>query len=51
MMKDRVKEWGKRYLQPVCLKFGFEFPDRIVKVTGHQSVVVQALTGYSRVTL
>lgn len=32
MMKDRMKEWGKRYLQPVCVKFGFEFPDRIVKV-------------------
>lgn len=32
MMKDRMKEWGKRYLQPVCIKFGFEFPDRIVKV-------------------
>lgn len=32
MMKDRIKEWGKRYLQPVCVKFGFEFPDRIVKV-------------------
>ena len=32
MMKDRIKEWGKRYLQPVCIKFGFEFPDRIVKV-------------------
>ncbi|KAA6417643.1 MAG: hypothetical protein FRX49_12435 [Trebouxia sp. A1-2] len=31
MMKDRIKEWGKRYLQPVCVKFGFEFPDRIVK--------------------
>ena len=32
MMKDRMKEWGKRYLQPVCVRFGFEFPDRIVKV-------------------
>ncbi|KAL3141638.1 hypothetical protein ABBQ32_004870 [Trebouxia sp. C0010 RCD-2024] len=32
MMKDRMKEWGKRYLEPVCVKFGFEFPDRIVKV-------------------
>lgn len=32
MMKDRLKEWGKRYLEPVCVKFGFEFPDRIVKV-------------------
>lgn len=35
MMKDRMKEWGKRYLQPVCVKFGFEFPDRIVRVRPH----------------
>lgn len=33
MMKDRMKEWGKRYLEPVCIKLGFEFPDRIVKVS------------------
>ena len=33
MCKDRIKEWGKRYLEPVCVKFGFEFPDRIVKVS------------------
>ena len=32
MCKDRMKEWGKRYLEPVCVKLGFEFPDRIVKV-------------------
>ena len=32
MLKDRVKEWGKRYLQPTAMKFGFEFPDRTVKV-------------------
>lgn len=32
MLKDRVKEWGKRYLQPAAMKFGFEFPDRTVKV-------------------
>ena len=33
MLKDRVKEWGKRYLQPSAMKFGFEFPDRTVKVS------------------
>ena len=33
MMKDRMKEWGKRYLEPVCIKLGIEFPDRIVKVS------------------
>lgn len=33
MLKDRVKEWGKRYLQPAAMKFGFEFPDRTVKVS------------------
>lgn len=32
MLKDRLKEWGKRYLQPSAMKFGFEFPDRTVKV-------------------
>jgi len=32
MLKDRMKEWGKRYLQPAAMKFGFEFPDRTVKV-------------------
>ncbi len=40
MMKDRIKEWGKRYLQPVCVKFGFEFPDRIVKVSGSCDIAV-----------
>ncbi len=40
MMKDRIKEWGKRYLQPVCVKFGFEFPDRIVKVSGNCDIAV-----------
>lgn len=39
MMKDRIKEWGKRYLQPVCVKFGFEFPDRIVKVSGNCDIM------------
>ena len=27
-----MKEWGKRYLQPVAEWFGLEFPDRIVRV-------------------
>ena len=35
MLKDRLKEWGKRYLQPSAMKFGFEFPDRTVKVSVH----------------
>ena len=35
MLKDRMKEWGKRYLQPAATKFGFEFPDRTVKVWWH----------------
>ena len=35
MLKDRVKEWGKRYLQPAAMKFGFEFPDRTVKASAH----------------
>ncbi|KAK9817494.1 hypothetical protein WJX74_009559 [Apatococcus lobatus] len=33
MLKDRIKEWGKRYLQPIAEWFGLEFPDRIVNVT------------------
>ena len=32
MPQDRIKEWGKRYLQPAAEWFGFEFPDRVVKV-------------------
>ena len=39
MLKDRVKEWGKRYLQPAAMKFGFEFPDRTVKVGSAQASV------------
>lgn len=29
----RMKEWGKRYLQPCAEWFGFRFPDRIVRVS------------------
>ena len=32
-MQDRMKEWGKRYLQPCAEWFGYRFPDRILKVT------------------
>ncbi|KAK9819060.1 hypothetical protein WJX81_003437 [Elliptochloris bilobata] len=32
ILKDRMKEWGKRYLQPCAEWFGFRFPDRIVRV-------------------
>ncbi len=28
----RMKEWGKRFLQPVAEWFGMRFPDRIVRV-------------------
>jgi len=45
MMKDRIKEWGKRYLQPVCVKFGFEFPDRIVKVSGNCEIAMTCNCG------
>lgn len=38
MLKDRLKEWGKRYLQPSAMKFGFEFPDRTVKVRSSNCV-------------
>ena len=31
-MKDRIKEWGKRYLQPLAGWFGVDFPDRRVRV-------------------
>ena len=31
-MQDRIKEWGKRYLQPIAEWFGIEFPDRVQKV-------------------
>ena len=30
-VQDRIKEYGKRYLQPAAEWFGFEFPDRTVK--------------------
>ena len=47
MMKDRMKEWGKRYLEPVCIKLGFEFPDRIVKVSiedvMHQHLILRSM--------
>lgn len=39
MLKDRMKEWGKRYLQPAAMKFGFEFPDRTVKVSSQARAV------------
>lgn len=29
VIKDRLKEWGKRYLQPIAEWFGMEFPDTI----------------------
>lgn len=32
VIKDRMKEWGKRYLQPVAEWFGLDFPDRIMLV-------------------
>lgn len=32
IIKDRLKEWGKRYLQPVAAWFGLDFPDRIIRV-------------------
>ena len=32
IIKDRLKEWGKRYLQPVAEWFGLSFPDRIMRV-------------------
>ncbi|KAK9907295.1 hypothetical protein WJX75_000938 [Coccomyxa subellipsoidea] len=31
MFKDRIKEWGKRYLQPIAEWFGIDFPDRVQK--------------------
>ncbi|KAK9807007.1 hypothetical protein WJX72_010642 [[Myrmecia] bisecta] len=40
MLKDRMKEWGKRYLQPVASWFGFKFPDRIVHVVDQRGVRV-----------
>ena len=47
MMKDRMKEWGKRYLEPVCISLGFEFPDRIVKVSledvMHQHLILRSM--------
>lgn len=45
MLKDRVKEWGKRYLQPAAMKFGFEFPDRTVKVSPAMCIFVSTLDG------
>ncbi|KAK9803753.1 hypothetical protein WJX73_001638 [Symbiochloris irregularis] len=32
MIKDRIKEWGKRYLQPVAQAMGLEFPHRMAKI-------------------
>ena len=32
VLKDRIKEWGKRYLQPLAGWFGVDFPDRRVRV-------------------
>ncbi|KAK9863198.1 hypothetical protein WJX84_002124 [Apatococcus fuscideae] len=40
MLKDRIKEWGKRYLQPIAEWFGLEFPDRIVNVTDRRGCKV-----------
>ena len=45
MLKDRVKEWGKRYLQPAAMKFGFEFPDRTVKVRPSQACLCEIAGG------
>ena len=42
MLKDRMKEWGKRYLQPAATKFGFEFPDRTVKASWLNSFIYQS---------
>ena len=33
VVKDRMKEWGKRYLQPVAEWFGAWFPDRRVSLS------------------
>eukprot|EP00884_Botryococcus_braunii_P016528 jgi/Botrbrau1/3559/Bobra.0078s0016.1 len=30
--KDRIKEWGKRYLVPTARWFGFSFPDRVIQI-------------------
>lgn len=36
-LQDRIKEWGKRYLQPIAEWFGIDFPDRVQKVASKTS--------------
>lgn len=49
VVKDRMKEWGKRYLQPVAEWFGAWFPDRRVRLADARGARVGTMA--ERVTL
>ncbi|KAK9815013.1 hypothetical protein WJX73_004876 [Symbiochloris irregularis] len=50
VMKDRLKEWGKRYLQPVAEWFGLAFPNRIIRVEDQRGQVVGRCSETVKVT-
>jgi len=39
-IKDRIKKWGERYLEPVASWFGCSFPDRIIELLDEHGAVV-----------
>jgi len=49
VVKDRMKEWGKRWLQPVAEWFGAWFPDRRVRLADARGARVGTMA--ERVTL
>ena len=50
VLKDRIKEWGKRYLQPLAGWFGVDFPDRRVRVRAPEICLSLPLRGFRLVT-
>ena len=36
LVQDRIKEWGKRYLQIIGKPLGVQFPDRRISVRTHE---------------
>lgn len=40
VIKDRMKEFGKRYLRPAAKRCGVYFPDRVIELLDHHSAVV-----------
>eukprot|EP00891_Asterochloris_glomerata_P002715 jgi/Astpho2/2715/fgenesh1_pg.00050_%23_29_t len=50
VLKDRIKEWGKRYLQPLAGWFGVDFPDRRVRIVGTHGQHVGHCMEWVRIT-